>query len=85
MLDGRKRLARSTVYHQAAKDGLAGMSPKSRRPAAKIPKNFMKLVATRSEVSQVDNGELMGKDFKRLIGASLVGTKHEIRFVIESV
>jgi hypothetical protein len=47
MLDGKKRLTRSTVY-QAAKAGLAVMSPKSRDPAATIPKNFMKLVATQS-------------------------------------
>jgi hypothetical protein len=84
MLDGRKRLARSTVY-QAAKDGHAGMSPKYRGPAAKIPKNFMKLVATHSEVNQVGDGELKGKDFKRLIGASIVGTEHATRFKIESV
>ena len=32
-----------------------------------------------------DNGELMGKDFKRLIGASIVGTKHETKFKAESV
>ena len=84
MLDGKKRLARSTIY-QAAKEGLAGMSPKARGPAAKIPKDFMKLVATHSEVSQVGDGELKGKDFKRLIGASIVGTEHETRFKVESV
>jgi hypothetical protein len=81
MLDGKKRLTISTVY-QAAKDGLAGMNPKARGPPAKIPKNFMKLVATHSEVSQVCDGELKGKDFKRLIGASIV---HETRFKAESV
>jgi hypothetical protein len=83
-LDGRKRLARSTVY-QAAKDGLAGMSPKNRGPASKIPRNFMKLVATHSEVSQVGDGELKSKDFKRLIGASIVGTEHEASFKVETV
>jgi hypothetical protein len=84
MLDGKKRLTRSTVY-QAAKDGLAGMSPKTRGPAAKIPMDFMKLVATHSEASQVGNGELKGKAFKRLVGASIVGTKHGTRFKAESV
>ncbi len=64
MLDRMKRLTRSTIY-QAAKDGLAGMSPKTRGPAAKIPTNFMKLVVTHSEVSQVGHIELKGKDFKR--------------------
>jgi hypothetical protein len=63
MLDRIKRLTRSTIY-QAAKDGLAGMSPKTRGPAAKIPKNFMKLVVTNSKVSRVGHGELKGKDFK---------------------
>jgi hypothetical protein len=83
-LDGRKRLARSTVY-QAAKVGLAGMSPKTRGLASKIPKKFMKQVAMHSEVSQVGNGELKSKDFKRLIGASVVGTEHEASFKVETV
>jgi len=83
-LDGKKRLARSTVY-QAAKDGLAGMSPKARGPAPKIPDSFLEMVATHAEVSQVGEGELKGRDVKRLIGASIVGTEHETRFKVESV
>ncbi len=35
-----------------------------------------------SEVSQTGNGELKDKDFKHLIGASIVGTEHETRFKV---
>ncbi|KAI2511962.1 hypothetical protein MHU86_2478 [Fragilaria crotonensis] len=83
-LDGAKRLARSTVY-QAAKDGRAGMSPPSRGPEPNIPGKFLQLVATHAEVSQVGDGELKGKDFKRLIGASILGTEHETRYTVEGV
>jgi hypothetical protein len=82
-LDGQKRLARSTVY-KAAKDGLAGTSPKRRGHAPRIPDVFLEMVAMHAEVSQVGNGELKGKDFKRLIGASIIGTEHEARFNIKT-
>jgi hypothetical protein len=72
-LDGAKRLARSTVY-QAAKDGRAGMSPPSRGPEPNIPGKLLQVVATHAEVSQVGDGELKGKEIKRLIGASMIGT-----------
>ena len=83
-LHGKKRLARSTVY-QALKDGLAGTSPKKRGPEPKIPGDFTKMVATHAAVCQVGDGELKGRDFKRLIGASIVGTEHERNFKVNSV
>jgi hypothetical protein len=61
--------------YQAAKDGRAGMSPPSRGPAPNIPGKFLRLVATHAEVSQVGDGKLKGKDFKCLIGASILGTE----------
>ncbi len=42
-------------------------------------------MATHAEVSQVGDGELKGKDFKRLIGALILGTQHEARFTVEGV
>jgi hypothetical protein len=42
------------------------------------------MVATHAEVSQVGDGELKEKDFKRLFGASIIGTEHEARFNIET-
>lgn len=84
-LDGRgKKLTRSTVY-EATKNGLAGQSPKKRGPAPKVPSDFVALVATHAEVCQVGNGELKGRDVKRLIGASMVGTRHEHAFKVETV
>jgi hypothetical protein len=83
-LDGKCQLTRSTVY-QAAKDGLAGTSPKKKGPEPKIPSKFLKVVATHAEVCQVGDGELKGRDVKRLIGASIVGTPCEAAFQIELV
>ena len=46
-------------------------------PAPKIPEKFsMASVATHAEVWQVGDGELKGKDLKRLIGTSMIGTPH---------
>ena len=83
-LDGKRQLTRSTVY-QAAKDGLAGTSPKKKGPAPKIPEKLMKVLATHAEVCQVGDGELKGRDVKRLIGALIVETPHEEAFQVESV
>ncbi|KAI2494414.1 hypothetical protein MHU86_20097 [Fragilaria crotonensis] len=83
-LNGRKRLARSTVY-QAAKLGLAGKSPKKKGPEPKIPNKFLAAVATHAEVCQVGDGELRGRDLKRLIGASIAGTQYQTSFQVESV
>ncbi len=77
-------MTQSTVY-QATKDGLAGTSPKKKGPAPKIPSKFLKVVATHAEVCQVGDGELKGRDVKRLIGASIVGTPYKAAFHVESV
>lgn len=83
-LVGSKSLKRSTVY-QAAQNGLAGTSPKKRGPAPKIPMVLLEVAATHSQVCQAGDGELKGKDIKRLIGASMVGTKYEGAFKVDSV
>lgn len=84
LVQGSKRLKRSTVY-QAAQDGLAGTSPKKRGPAPKIPMVLLEVAATHSQVCQAGDGELKSKDMKRLIGASIVGTAYEGAFKVESV
>ena len=83
-LDGKRKLKRSTVY-QAAKDGLAGTSPKKKGPPPKIPLKLLEVLATHAEVCQVADGELKSRDIKRLIGASTIGTPHEGAFQAESV
>ena len=84
-LHGPKKLVRSTVY-QAAKDGLAGLSPtKKKGPPPRIPDKLLRMVAMHAKVSQVGNGEMKGKDLKRLIGASMMGTPHEKKYKVESV
>jgi hypothetical protein len=54
-------------------------------PRPKIPDDFLLAVATHAEVCQVRDGELKGKDVKRLIGASIIGTQHEGAFGVEAV
>ncbi len=82
--DGKKRLARSTVY-KATKCALVGVSPMKKGPAQKIPEKSMALVATHAEVCQVGDGELKGKDLRRLIGASMIGMPHANEYKIKSV
>ena len=45
----------------------------------------MSVLAKHAEVCQVGDGELRGKDMRRLIGASKLGTEHEHQFEIDSV
>ena len=71
-----KELTRTTVY-QYVKDGLAGKSPKKRGPPPVIPNALLSVLAKHAEVCQVGDGELRGKDMRRLIGASKLGTEHE--------
>ena len=79
-LDGNRQLARSTVYEAAREGVVGGVSPKAKGLKVKIPQNFASMVATHTEVCQVGDGELKGRDIKRLIGTSMVGTKHEAAF-----
>ena len=84
-LDGSKRLARSTVY-QATEDGRAGCSPTGKKGLEfKIPIKLMEMVTMHAAVCQIGDGELKGKDLKRLIGASMLGTPHADRYKPESV
>ena len=84
-LDGNRQLARSTVYEAAREGVVGGVSPKAKGLKVKIPQNFASMVATHAKMCQVGDGELKGRDIKRLIGASMVGTKHEAAFKAESV
>jgi len=44
----------------------------------------MEAVAKHTEVSQCGDGELRGRDIKRVIGAAIMGTRHDGAFRIES-
>jgi hypothetical protein len=79
-----RRLARSTVYN-AVNEGRSGLSPKVMGPKPKIPDELVAMVAIHAEVSQVGDGELRGRDIKRLIDASIVDTEYETQFTLESV
>lgn len=84
-LDGKRKLTRSTLY-RAVQHGKVGLSPCKKGPSVKIPDLLLDVTATHSEVSQVGNGgELRGRDFKRLIGAAVHGTRYEGKFEVTSV
>lgn len=79
-----KKLAKSTVYRAVAK-GNAGQSPKKKGPSSEIPPILMQVVAAHTEVSQLGEGELRGREIKRLIGAAILDTEFDDRFKVESV
>ncbi len=46
---------------------------------------LLKVSATHGKVSQVGNsGELLGRDFKQLLGAAVLGTEYGSKFTVES-
>ncbi len=76
-LVGKRKLSHSTV-HRAVQHGKIGQSPCKKGPHPKIPDVLLEISAAHSEISQVGSGgELRGRDFKRLIGAAVLGTPHE--------
>ena len=83
-LDGKRKLSRSTLY-RAIEEGRVGQSPLRKGPRTKIPDVLLNITVTHAEVSQVGNsGELRGRDFKRLLGAAVMGTDHDSKFTAES-
>ena len=83
-LNGIRKLSRSTIY-RSVQQGHVGQSPSKMGPQPSIPIVLMDILAAHSEVSQVGNGgELRGRDLKRLIGAAVLGTRHENKFKVES-
>jgi hypothetical protein len=83
-LNGKRKLSRSTIY-RSVQQGHVGQSPCKMGPPPSIPNVLLDVLAAHSEVSQVGNGgELRGRDFKRLIGAAVLGTRHENKFKVDS-
>ena len=80
----KKKLARSTIYRALAR-GDIGKSPLKKGPPIKIPDALLEVVAVHTEVCQVGEGELRGRDIKRLIGAAVLGTEYHDKFKVQSV
>ena len=84
-LNGKRKLSVSTLYRSIRQGKVGQSSPSKRGPPPKIPDILLDVVASHSEVSQVGNGgELRGRDIKRIMGAAVLGTSYENKFVIES-
>jgi hypothetical protein len=84
LVNGEK-LCKSTLY-RAVRHSKAGESPMKRGTAPTIPEVLIDVVTLHTEVSQVGKGgELRGRDIKLLIGAAILGTKHDNTFKINSV
>jgi hypothetical protein len=53
-------------------------------PLTKIPDVLLEVVATHAQVSQCGDGEMRGREIKRLIGAATIGSQYHGTFTIES-
>ena len=59
-------------------------SPAKKGPPPKIPDILLEIVATHAQVSQCSDGEMRGREIKRLMGAAVQGTVFDSAFKIES-
>ena len=85
LIGTKKTLTRSTLYRAVSKGSNGESSPVKKGPAAKIPEVLLEVVAAHTQVSQCSDGEMRGREIKRLIGAAIIGTEYNDRFKIESV
>ena len=82
----KKKLTKSTVYRAVARGDVGMTSPMKRGPRTKIPDALLEVVAVHTEMCQVgDEGELRGRDIKRIIGAAVLGTQFHDKFKVQSV
>ena len=80
-----KFLCRSTLYRAVSKGSNGKTSPAKKGQPIKIPDVLLKAVATHAQVSQCgDDGEMRGREIKRLIGAAVIGTQYHGTFTFES-
>ena len=83
--NGKKKLAKSTVYRAIAK-GISGKSPLKMGPPPIVPSFLVETAAVHAEMCQVGKeGELKSVDIKRTIGAAILGTHMETAFKVETV
>ena len=80
----RKTLSKSTLYRAVSKGSRGLTSPAKKGPPTKIPDVLLQVVATHAQVSQCGDGEMRGREIKRLIGAATIGTQYHGTFTIES-
>ena len=85
LIGTRKTLTRSTLYRAVSRGNHGVQSPAKKGPQAKIPDVLVEVVATHAQVSQCSEGEMRGREIKRLIGAAILGTPYNEQFTIESV
>ncbi len=60
-------------------------SPAKKGPQVKIPDVFLAVVAAHTQVSQRGDGEMRGREIRRVIGAAILDTAYNDQFTIESV
>ena len=83
--NGKRKLAKSTIYRAIAK-GIAGKSPLKMGPPPIVPPFLVETAAVHAEVCQADKGgEQKSVDIKRTIGAAILGTHMEKAFKVETV
>ena len=85
LIGTKKTLTRSTLYRAVSKGSHGETSPAKKGPAEKIPGVLLNVAVAHTQVSQCGDGEMRGREIKRLIGAAIVGTEYNNKFKIESV
>lgn len=85
LIGTRTTLTRSTLYRAVSQGNHGVQSPSKKGPQSKIPDVLVEVVATHAQVSRCSEGEMRGREIKRLIGAAILGTPYNNQFTIESV
>ena len=85
LIGTKKTLTRSTLYRAVSKGSSGVQSPAKKGPPAKIPDVLVAVVAAHAQVSQCSEGEMRGREIRRLIGAAIMDTPYDGQFTIESV
>ena len=84
LIGTKKILTRSTLYRAVSTGSHGERSPAKKGPPPKIPDILLEIVAAHAQVSLCSDGEMRGREIKRLMGAAVQGTEFDGAFKIES-
>ncbi len=85
LIGTKKTLTRSTLYRAVSKGSNGLQSPAKKGPQLKIPDVLLAVVAAHAQVSQCGDGDMRGREIRRVIGAAILDTVYNDQFTIESV
>ena len=74
LIGTRKILTRRTLYRSVSTGSRGERSPAKKGPPSKMPDILLEIDAAHAQVSQFSDGEMRGREIKRLMGAAVQGT-----------